>query len=247
MNIDTQLREAADAVREARRESDLAVVPPTRRSVARGPLLAGVAAVAALVVIGIPALIPIGGNQPLTQPADVGADAPASTEPDPAEPVSDVGAIPRLMLNSSAWQLTGATEVVSPETGATIARELVYENESGAIWITVHKSSFDKLPAWETLDEARSSESIQLDGRDVTLHVIDHEQLDGPALETHALQWSEDEFGIIVIGWGLDRDSTLGLYDSVNEVDEAAWDAGVASTGGATPTTIAPQEPEGDS
>jgi hypothetical protein len=151
------------------------------------------------------------------------------------------------LLDTPNWQLTGATDVVNPETGAVIAREVVYENESGAIWLTVHKSNFEGSPAWETLSLVQSSETLRIDDRDVTLHSIDHTQLDGPALETHALQWSDDEFGVIVIGWGLDRSTTLALYESILDTGQAEWDGIQSSTVGATPTTIAPQEPEGDS
>ncbi|MGH8944759.1 MAG: hypothetical protein ACRDVL_01250 [Acidimicrobiia bacterium] len=228
MTLDTKLRHAAEAVRNATRQAEFTTEAPgsTRRQLA-GPAIASIAGLAILVLLGVPALMVRIGSLPTSQGV---ASQPAG---DPPQSGDVAGAFPHLVLDIPDTNPIDAYDITDSETGERVGTHIVYHqtwnNESGEtlgreILLHVQAAGQDYRQFTDLVALAESTETARTAGRDVTIYVVPDEAIEEGNYDLGVLHWIEAP-GIeaILIPWGLDREGALNLMAGLQRIEPDAW------------------------
>lgn len=246
MNVDTKLREAGKAVRDAHRGDFTVRSPSTRRRRINGPALAAATALLVIAAIGVPAFLASG---PSSEPASSTADAAASPASQPnneTAPVTGADTFPYLGMELDDAVVYDAYDVTDDVTGEVIGAHIAYlqtwTHESGedvgrVTELRVQRSDREYARFDELVAASTSSKVVQVGDREVTVYAIPDDATDECCYDLGVLRWVEAP-GIeaIVIPWGLDADEALQLVDTIQTLDETAWYDTVESV---VPTNVA--------
>lgn len=223
MSIDTKLREGSQAIKHATRQADFTSRSPTdRRQGVSGPMLAWMSGLAVIALLAIPAMLAGVGGQ-LSGGVEVGA-APTVE-------------FPHLLLDLPDTELVDAYENFD-ETGERVGTHTVYlqtwtisEGEAAGelgrreILLRVQEAGavFDEFDYYSAL--AEGTETVEVNGRLVTVHLVPDEAIEEGSYDLGILQWIEAPgYEVILIPWGLDKDGALSLMDGLTAMSESEWE-----------------------
>lgn len=253
MNVDTKLREAGKAVRNARRGEFTVRPPTTRRGRLNGPALAVAAAVVVVGALGVPAFLSGGAVSDLADIAE-NRNLPAASQPsDQVIPAAEPDDFPYLGLEIPDSVVYAAYDIEDEVSGETVGTHLEYlqtwtdrNGEDGGRVIelrvqhTEHEySRFDDLVA-----AAETSGTVRFSGRDVTLFVIPDEATEECCYDLGVLHWIEQPgVEVIIIPWGLNGEEAIELLDGgVQPLEANEWydltEAHAADATSATTTIV---------
>ena len=224
MSIETRLREGSQAIKQATRQADFTSRSPAdRRGPVSGPMLAWVGGLAVVALLAVPAMLAGIGGQP-SGGVDVGAT------PTPVE-------FPHLLLDLPDTELVDAYENFG-ETGERVGTHSVYhqtwtitEGEAAGelrgheILLRVQEAGavFDEFDHYSAL--ATGTETVEVNGRSVTVHLIPDQAIEEGSYDLGILQWTEAPgYEVILIPWGLDKDGALSLMDGLTAIKESEWE-----------------------
>lgn len=225
MNIETKLREGSQAIKQATRQAEFTSVSPTQRRGLNGPVLAWATGLAVVVMLAIPALLAGVGGQPAAG-GDVGAA--------PTSPVEAALVFPHLGLDVADTTLVDAYEIVDDITGDRIGTHQVYhmaltgdpdgwKGREFLLRIQELGTEFHEFDYYTPL--ADSTESITVDGRDVTVYLVPDEAIREGTYDQAILQWTEGPgYEVILVPWGLGTDEALRLMDGLKALGETEWE-----------------------
>lgn len=244
MTIDTKLREAAASVREARRNAHFTVTSPVRqRHRVSGWRIAGVAAVVALLLVGIPALV--GSFEPDAESRDVAGSTGDNTETSgPADEVVEVATtdvmtdasgvaapdapppdFPFLAILAAGWYPTYALETSEGGFSAEINYEYMTEDGSGGLIVlrVQAEGPFDRFAGLVSV--SASSETLAVAGRDMTLHHVPQASIpEDTDSDAYAASWTEaDGSEGYAIAFGLERQEFIDALAGIEPIPEEAW------------------------
>jgi len=224
MSIETKLREGSQAIKQATRQADFTSRSPAdRRQGVSGPMLAWVGGLAVVALLAVPAMLAGVGGQP-SGGVEVGV------APTPVE-------FPHLLLDLPDTELVDAYENFD-ETGERVGTHTVYhqtwtisEGESAGelrgreILLRVQETGavFDEFDHYSAL--ATGTETVEVNGRSVTVHLVPDEAIEEGSYDLGILQWTEAPgYEVILIPWGLDKDGALSLMEGLTTISESEWE-----------------------
>lgn len=241
MTVDTKLREAAEAVRNATRQAELtAQAPGSFRHRFSGPSLALITGFAVLALVGVPALIARDAGSPGLGGvgSQTGIQESPIEDPDPGLVVTTTapgiveGAFPFLALEIPNLSPIEAYDVRSDGNDDRFGTHTVYLQtnlESGEyprreILLRVQVLGQDYPQFADLVALAETTETVGVADREVTIYVVPDEAIEEGSYDLHILRWIESP-GIeaIIIPWGADRTEALDLMRGLVRIPPEAW------------------------
>lgn len=255
MTVDTKLREAAEAVRNATRQAEFtAQAPgPTRRRLS-GASLALITGLAVLVSVGVPALIARDAGSPGLGGvgSQTGLEESPTGDPDPGLVVTTTfpgivdGTFPFLALEIPNVSPIEAYDIRNDGNDDRFGTHTVYVQtnvESGEyprreILLRVQVVGQDYHRFTDLVALAESTETVRAADREVTIYVVPDEAIEEGSYDLHILRWIESP-GIeaMVIPWGADRTEALDLMQGLVRIPPEAWLELTTEYGGPNYTT----------
>ena len=224
MSIETKLREGSQAIKQATREADFTSGSPAdRRQAVSGPMLAWISGLAVVALLAVPAMLSGVGGQP-------GGGVDVGAAPTPVE-------FPHLLLDLPDTELVDAYENFD-EAGERVGTHSVYlqtwtistgeaAGELGRreILLRIQEAGavFDEFDYYSAL--AEGTETVEVNGRSVTVHLVPDEVIEEGSYDLGILQWTEAPgYEVILIPWGLDKEGALSLLDGLTTISEGEWE-----------------------
>lgn len=245
MNVDTKLRQAGKAVRDARLGEFTVRSPSTRRGRLHGPALAAATVILVVGAIGVPAFLASG---PSSEPTDRAANAaapPASQPNNEAAPATEPDTFPYLGLELADSVVYEAYDVTDDVTGEVVGTHIEYlqtwTDESGedvgrVMELRVQRTGHEYAIFDELLAASVSSRTVQAGDREVIVYAVPDDATDECCYDLGVLRWVETPgIEVMVIPWGLNADEAIKLVDKVEPLDVNRWHDIVESV---VPTTI---------
>lgn len=222
MSIETKLREGSQAIKNATREAEFTSrSPANRRGPIRGAMLAWVGGLTIVALLAVPAMLAGLGGQP-DGGVEVGAPPSPVEFPHLALELSDTELVDAYENFDETGERVGTHSVYhqtipgGESDGATFGREILLRvQEAGAV--------FDEFDYYAPL--ATGTETVEVNGRSVTVHLIPDEAIEEGSYDLGILQWTEAPgYEVILIPWGLDKDGALSLMDGLTAISESEWE-----------------------
>jgi hypothetical protein len=186
-------------------------------------MVAWLGGLAVLALITVPAVLVGVGGQP-------SGGAKLASAPTPFE-------FPHLVLNLPDTELVDAyenldeagervgTHTVYLQTWITSGGEAAGEVGRREILLRIQEAGavFDEFDYYSAL--AVGTETLDVNGRSVTVHLVPDEAIEEGSYDLGILQWTEAPgYEVILIPWGLDKDAALSVMAGLTTISEREWE-----------------------
>jgi hypothetical protein len=152
-------------------------------------------------------------------------------QPDVDDEVPAPDVFPHLILDLPDTELVDAYDIVDDTTGERIGTQQVYymtltndpDGWLGREILLRIQEPGTKFPEFDQYAPlADSTETVEINGRVVTVHVVPDAAIEEGSYDLGILQWNESpDYEVVVIPWGMNGDEAISLMDGLIAIDES--------------------------